>query len=181
MLDQELLFKIAAGDRRAFLLLFEKHKGLVYGICRRYMGADMSAQDMAQEAWMRIVQSAGSYKPTGSAKSWILTIARNLCLNELKRSKWEQAIEPSEFNNKVFDDLDLEKDLIKNQDLSLLKAAMDELPAQQRAVLLMALSDNEISQSEMAEACGLSVNNFKVILFRAKKSLEEMLKEGSHG
>ena len=57
------------------------------------------AQDITQDTFVRVWESAWQYKPTGSAKSWILTICRNLCLMELRKSGRTKLLDDEEWDD----------------------------------------------------------------------------------
>jgi len=140
------------------------------------------AEDLSQETWMKVIQHASSFQArhdeTGQVKAqvstWILRIAKNLTLNEIKKRKWED-LGSSEVIEKTEDpDSDIEALLSGAEDRARLKDAIEKLPEQSRVVLTLWMS-GETNHSEIAEDLGLTVSHVKVLLFRAKKSLQSAL------
>jgi RNA polymerase sigma-70 factor (ECF subfamily) len=178
--EEESLFieRIAKGDQEAFLLLNKKMGGRVFGFCCRLLNDRQRAEDLTQETWMKVIEKSSTYSPHGSAVSWIFTIARNLCLNELR-----------DFNKEILQDSDLterelnenndsvEETLSRHQDHVRLKKAIDQLPEKQRIVLTIHLVE-ELSDSEIAKQLNLSVGAVKALLFRARETLRSSLDPG---
>ncbi len=91
MLEQEML-KLRQGNRSALANIYNETKDAVFSLCYSYMRIYALAEDMMQETYMNVIKHIGRYKESGTAKAWITTIARNLCLNELKKRKREVAL-----------------------------------------------------------------------------------------
>ena len=95
---REHLTKVATGDKAAFSELYDLTRTAVYGLALSYMKSAHDAQDITQDTFVRVWESAGQYRPTGSAKSWILTICRNLCLMELRKSARTKRLDDEEWD-----------------------------------------------------------------------------------
>lgn len=76
----ELIEKIAAGDRDALASLYEQTNKSVYGFALSILKDTHDAQDVLQDCYLHIYSAAGSYRSQGKPMAWILTITRNLCL-----------------------------------------------------------------------------------------------------
>lgn len=83
--DDELMVRVASGDSRAFRGLFDRYGARLLGYCRRFMGSPTRGEDMAQDVWVKVVKAAPSYRGEGKFVSWLLSLARNTCLGELRR------------------------------------------------------------------------------------------------
>ncbi|MCB0368704.1 MAG: hypothetical protein KDD45_04470 [Bdellovibrionales bacterium] len=81
--DAELLEKIAKGDSKSFEILLAKYKNKVYGLCKKILHDKHLSEEISQDVWLQVIQSADSYKTktTESALPWIMVMARNKCLN----------------------------------------------------------------------------------------------------
>jgi len=75
----------AGGDKVAFARLVEKHKQSVYGLCFRLLGAGEEARDAAQEAFVRAYTGIRDFDPRQPFAAWVLRIARNHCIDLLRR------------------------------------------------------------------------------------------------
>ena len=85
-----LLAGVAAGDRDALARLYRLTRTAVYGLALSYVKNPQDAQDIAQDAFVRIWDSAPQYQSQGSPMGWILTVTRNLALMKL-RSRGREA------------------------------------------------------------------------------------------
>lgn len=174
--DHQLIQLIAKGDSKAFSNLLQRHKKRVYGLCYYLMNDAGLAEDMAQDTWIKIVQNAPRYSPIASVVSWISQIARNQCINELKRRQRWFELAPEE-EAQVIDEKESVEDVMESvQKKAKVDQAMALLPANQKLALMIYLSENK-SHSEIAQEMGSSVGAVKVLLFRARETLKKCLEE----
>ena len=175
--DQFFLKKISEGDSKSFESLHLRHQRIIYGYCLKMLKDKQKAEDMTQETWIRVVKNSGHYKPMGSVKSWIMSIARNLVIDEF-RSAQRWAHLPDEEWSKIEDtQSDIEKMFERNQSEEQFKLAFDQLPENQKVILSMVLIE-ELSQADVARELQISVGAVKASLFRARKNLKNVLKKG---
>ena len=85
--SEELMARTARGDEIAFETLVNRHQTHVLNLIYRFIGDRTQAKDLAQEVFLRVWQSARSYKPEAKFTTWIYRITANLCFNELKSSR----------------------------------------------------------------------------------------------
>ena len=83
--DAALMLRVKRGDVRAFEELVEKYKQPVMNVVQRMLRDPTEAEDLAQNVFVQVYKSASRYKATAKFSTWLFTIARNLCLNELRR------------------------------------------------------------------------------------------------
>ena len=174
--DHELILLIAKGDSKAFSNLLQRHKKRVYGICYYLLNDSALAEDMAQDTWMKVVQYAPRYSPIASVLAWISQIARNLCLNELKRRKRWFELAPEEEAQVIDEKESVEEVMESVQKKAKVDQAMALLPANQKLALMIYLTEDK-SHSEIAQEMGSSVGAVKVLLFRARETLKKCLEE----
>ena len=87
MPDEQLMLAYANGDAAAFDLLYARHEAALYRFVRRLLGAALSAQadEVFQDAWLRIVAARASFQPQGAAwRTWAFTIAHNAAMDRLR-------------------------------------------------------------------------------------------------
>jgi RNA polymerase sigma-70 factor (ECF subfamily) len=77
----------ASGDKSAFARLVEKHKQSIFGLCYRLLGSTEEARDASQEAFVRAYVSVGNFDPRQPFAAWVLRIARNHCIDLLRRRR----------------------------------------------------------------------------------------------
>src|SRR5581483_9782614 len=83
--DAVLMLRAKRGDRAAFTELVEKYKQPVMNFVFRTLRDEAEAEDLAQNVFLQVYKSRRRYKQTAKFSTWLFTIARNLCLNELRR------------------------------------------------------------------------------------------------
>src|SRR5580698_8219261 len=83
--DAALMLRVKRGDRAAFAELVDKYKQPGMNFIFRSLRDEAEAEDLAQNVFLQVYKSRGRYKQTAKFSTWLFTIARNLCLNELRR------------------------------------------------------------------------------------------------
>src|SRR5438094_7900440 len=83
--DAALMLRVKEGDRDAFEMLVEKYKQPVMNLAYRTISDATEAEDLAQHVFLQVYKSAHRYEVSAKFSTWIFTIARNLCLNEIRR------------------------------------------------------------------------------------------------
>ena len=83
--DEELMGLVGAGDAGAYAILYDRYSYSVYSLARKLTGEKEAAEDLAQDAFIKVWQSAGSYRAErGGVRPWILTVVRNRNLDLLR-------------------------------------------------------------------------------------------------
>ena len=85
--DERLMVRYAGGDATAFDTLYGRYEDSIYGFCLRMLGDADAAADAFQDTFIRLVDMRNAYKPRGRFRSWLFTIARNICLDQLRRGR----------------------------------------------------------------------------------------------
>ena len=88
--DEKLIARIAGGDRAAFAKVYEATKSSVYGFALSILRNRMDAEDVMHDTYLKLYQSAGTYRPQGRPMAFVLTIAKNLAYNKLRLKAWSQ-------------------------------------------------------------------------------------------
>ncbi|MBX9768682.1 MAG: RNA polymerase sigma factor [Bdellovibrionales bacterium] len=182
--DDELVAKVGKGDQKAFATLFDRHSGRMLGYATRWLGGNKSvAEDIVQSAWLKIAQSASGYQSKNQFKSWALTIVRNLCMDEHRKSarqddSWNMSDDDSGAGAN-FDTADagpsvMDSLLLENEKARVQKA-LEALPEQQR-VVLSAWMVEELSYEDLAANFRTTVPAVKSILFRARENMAKTLR-----
>jgi RNA polymerase sigma-70 factor (ECF subfamily) len=85
--DEDLMVLYQKGEVRAFEILLVRHRKPLYNFILRYLGDKETAEDLLQEAFMRVIKGAEAYKRQAKFTTWLYTIARNLCVDQTRRRK----------------------------------------------------------------------------------------------
>ena len=84
------------GDPRAFRILFDKYKKKIMNYCYRFCSDIGIAEELSQEVFFRVYKAAYRYRPEARFSTWIFRIATNVCLNEIRKARYQTAIESFE-------------------------------------------------------------------------------------
>ena len=83
--DEDLISLVGAGDGFAFTVLHDRHSRVIYSLARRLTGDEQDAEDLAQDAFLKVWRSAGSYRAErGSVRTWMLSVIRNRGIDRLR-------------------------------------------------------------------------------------------------
>ncbi len=173
--DHELMGRVACGDKTAFALLTRKHLRTMVGVAQRVLGNAAEADEIAQEAFLRLWRYASSWDPkgAGSVKTWLSRVVTNLCLDTLRRRRsvpLDEAEEIEDPSSGPFETLKEEDRKAMVQKLLL------GLPERQRIAIVCAYFEDMRGQ-EIAQAMGVSVGAVESLLVRGRESLRKGLKE----
>src|SRR5687768_8286721 len=164
----------------AFAELYTAHYRQVRGLCRQLLGSTERAEDAAQESFVRAYRALASRDPALPFIAWIMRIARNHCLDLLRRRTREAAL---------FGDEDVETAAAEAPEgdglgaaLSVeraagVNAAVAKLPDRYRVPLALAYYGDQ-DYDEIAAALGITRNHVGVLLCRAKQLLRQLLADG---
>ena len=177
---EDLVARVALGDREAFAELYGAHAESVARLCLRLLGSHEEAQDARSEVFLRAREGLGSYDARRPFRSWLLAIASHHCIDRLRRRSLEgRLFEPAELAEDTLPEAGptpLGSALLRERRDQLL-AALDALAPRQRAPLVLRYFA-ELPYDEIAALLGVSTRDVGVLLFRAKLRLREALRGG---
>jgi RNA polymerase sigma-70 factor (ECF subfamily) len=183
--DTALMLRAKQGDGGAFTALVEKYKQPVMNLAFRTLRDLTEAEDLAQNVFVQVWKAAPRYEPTAKFSTWLFTIARNLCLNEIRR----RTRHPAESLDQTRDDADDQplyqvedkrvapatEELLRGELVEKVDAALAGLPENQRTALLLCRQE-ELSYEEIATVLGCSLSATKSLIHRARETLKLKLK-----
>jgi RNA polymerase sigma-70 factor (ECF subfamily) len=176
-MDQELINKAVDGDPKAFEKLVEKYKKRVYYLAYRMTRDHDSADELAQESFVKAYQALGNFKRGYNFYTWIYRICVNLSINFLKRERHTVSADYLKELD-LLPEAGLESDqlerMITSEQAGIVKQALEQLPADQKAAFLLKTYDN-MSYEQMSEAMGCSIGTVMSRLFRARQKLRRAL------
>lgn len=171
-----LIKKAKKGDEGAFCALIHDIEPFVFNFALRMMnGNRQDAEDMAQEAFLRVYRALPGYKENASFKTWSLRICKNACLDEIRRR--QARITPVEEIPETFADKTLvQEQVIGMERREALKAAISSLD--ERSKTLIVLRDiNGLSYNTIGEIMDMELGTVKSALNRARKKLRDIIVE----
>jgi len=170
----ELAEACNAGDRRAQYALWSRYKNRMFGLCLRFAASRVSAEDMLQEAFVRVFHDIGNYRGEGSLEGWIRRIVVRTALQALQKQPLSAEMMNEEHLEKAIWHTDQFFEGADEDEPSRLVALLQQLPPGFRAVLnLYAIEDH--SHEEIGRELNISVGTSKSQLHRAKAFMRRLL------
>jgi RNA polymerase sigma-70 factor (ECF subfamily) len=183
--DAVLMLRVKRGDRAAFTELVEKYKQPVMNLVYRTLHDEAEAEDLAQTVFLQVYKSANRYESRAKFSTWLFTIARNLCLNEIRRRSRHPAdsldqahAEHDDQPRQQFEDksnVAPPEKLLQGELAQKIEEALAGLPESQRTAILLCRQE-ELSYEEIAEILGCSLSATKSLIHRGRETLKEKLK-----
>jgi RNA polymerase sigma-70 factor, ECF subfamily len=193
--DDALLARLRDGDEQAFAALVDAYDAQLRRLARQFVRTDALAADVVQETWLAVVRGLDRFEGRASLKTWIFRIlvnrartravreARQVPFSSLEGEGQGPAVDPTNFG----EDgtwrsppprlrTEPEGEMLAKELRGRLGTAIDELPDQQRIVILMR-DVAGLDGPEVAEALGISEGNQRVVLHRARTRVRDALTE----
>jgi RNA polymerase sigma-70 factor, ECF subfamily len=183
--DAALMLRVKQGDTEAFAQLVDKYKQPVINVVYRMLRDATEAEDLAQNVFIQAHRAAYRYQVSSKFSTWLFTIARNLCLNEIRRRSrhpaysidiphpdqedqpWHQFEDPKAFSPG--------EKLLHGELEDKIQAALSELPDNQRLAILLCRQD-DVSYEDIAKVLGCSVSATKSLIHRGRETLKQKLR-----
>jgi len=186
--DEALMIRFQRGDRAAFAVLVRRHQSPLYNFALRHLRAPQVAEDVVQDAFVRVVQSAAEFKHEARFTTWVYTITRNLCIYQLRKRALRK--HPSLDQGKPGEEGDgptlgeqtadvrasVEREATGAELKERIAKAVEALPEEQREVFLMREVAN-LPFKEIAEVTGVPENTVKSRMRYALERLQQALSE----
>ena len=176
--DQELLVRIAAGEKDALEAIYERYSSAVYSLARYMLRSEAVAEEAAQDVFLNIWLKAASYNASrGQPKTWIMSVAHHKIIDVIRSRRRAEAVS----DPKEYETLDLlpshqigtDEEVQRNIEAERVREALEKLPEAQQEVIRLAYF-NGLSQSEIAARLGQPLGTVKT---RARLALQKLREE----
>jgi RNA polymerase sigma-70 factor (ECF subfamily) len=188
--DEMLMVRYQRGDREAFAELVRRYKSPIYHFILRQVRQGNTAEDVTQDVFLRVVQSAAEFKHEARFSTWLYTIARNLCVDHLRKQthrRHPSLDQPSQSNGAdsrplaenvadVHPRASVERSAVAGEVADRIVQAVEALPEEQREVFLLREVAN-LPFKEIAQVTGVGENTVKSRMRYALDRLQEALSE----
>lgn len=168
--DHRLMKRVAEGDAGAFRTLVERHTPSLMAHATRMLRNQSEAEDVVQEAYVRLWKQAPSYRPEAKVRTFLHGIAQNLCIDRLRARRPHDASALDDLSDGDRPSLSLDE----KERSARVRLEVESLPERQRAALSL-VHFEELSNIEAAELLGVSVEALESLLARARRTLREKL------
>ena len=189
--DEALMVRFQRGDRTAFAALVRRHQKPLYNFAFRQLGAQSAAEDVVQDAFVRVVQNAADFKHEARFTTWVYTITRNLCIDQMRKRALrrhaslddarpgrghEEGEGPTLGEQTADTRASVEREATGTELKERIAKAVDALPEDQREVFLLRELSN-LPFKEIAEITGVPENTVKSRMRYALERLQQALSE----
>ncbi|MEZ4239687.1 MAG: sigma-70 family RNA polymerase sigma factor [Myxococcota bacterium] len=181
--DAELLRAVLAGDGTAYRGLVERYQGRVYAMVYGMVRNREDARDITQEAFVKAYRNLETFRLEASFYTWLYRIAMNLAIDFTRKRKrqarngFDEGVaardEDGEISEAHVDEMP-SRQLERKQLFARIMEAMDELPEDQRQVILLRELEG-LQYKEIAEVMGIPEGTVMSRLFYARKKLQKLL------
>lgn len=177
------MLAVQRGDREAFTQLVGRFQQPIYNFILRTLRDETEAEDLTQVTFVQVWKSAARYSVKARFSTWLYTIARNLCLNEIRRRSRHgaESLEGSQTDDEravQFEDRSAPPpggEVLQGELEEKLAAALGDLPENQRTAIVLCQQE-ELSYEEIAAVLGCSLSATKSLIFRGRETLKARLK-----
>ncbi len=174
--DETLVAALARRDQRALAQLVERHGGWAARFAERMTGNAQTAEDVVQNAFLRLWNSAGRWEGRSRFTTWFYRVLHNLAVDELRRRRAGH----EELDDAIVDTAATPPELLEQERRGArVRAALERLPERQRAALVLRHYE-DCSQGEAAEILGISEGALESLLSRGRAALREQLRGELH-
>jgi RNA polymerase sigma-70 factor, ECF subfamily len=184
--DVDAMLRVKTGDESAFAYLVQKYRRPMVGFMYRLCHNPSTAEELAQEVFLRVYRSRTTYEPSAKFTTWLYRIATNLAVNHARDTRHERPEntvrldEPDQETGTTpdlaDDSLTAEEQILKRERLAAIRNVVNALPERQRVAVIMH-KYQQMDYREIAGVLKLSESATKSLLFRAYETLREQLKE----
>ena len=185
--DESLMLRYQQGDRSAFPVLVRRHQQALFNFAFRQVRVPQLAEDVVQETFVRVVQNAADFKHEARFTTWVYTITRNLCIDQLRKralrkhpsldqAGGEEGDGPTLGEQTADPRASVEREATGTELRDRIARAVDKLPDDQREVFLMREVSN-LPFKEIAEITNVPENTVKSRMRYALERLQAALAE----
>jgi len=184
--DAEVMLRVRAGDQPAFEYLVQKYRRPLVSFMYRMARNPSAAEDLAQEVFLRVYRSRGTYEASAKFTTWLYRIATNLAVNHARDTRHERPEvtvsldAPDEETGSTFElpdgALSAEQAMARRERVLAIRGKVGALPERQKLAVIMH-KYQQMDYKQIAEVLKLSESATKSLLFRAYETLREQLKE----
>ena len=186
--DEALMVRFQSGDRSAFALIVRRYQTSLFNFALRQLRSGPAAEEVVQDAFVRVVQKAADFKHEARFSTWLYTIARNLCIDHVRKGslrrhpsldearRGENGEGPTLGEQTADERGNVERAAVSVEIRERVMVAVSQLPDEQREVFLLREISN-LPFKEIADIVGVPENTVKSRMRYALERLQSALSE----
>ncbi len=155
----ELVAGALTGDELSWSEIVRRHTSLVMARVRQFRLTPQQAEDVAQTVWLNLLEHLADLREPAALPGWISTATRHECIRVTNLSRRAIPVDPTTGRLDVQDDTELDQELLRSERHAALRAALAELPAHQRDLLLLLSTDPPPSYQEVSARLGIPIGS----------------------
>lgn len=172
--ENEWIQEVLDGNKQAYAHIIDKYKNPLYGTVLRMTKNPHDAQDLVQEAFIKVYEQLGKYDATGSFSSWLYRVAINHCMDEFRKKRYQMK-QITIDEEKIINVDHPEIIFLKQEKSRQIERLIAMLPEDERIILLLRYA-NELSYDEISEFVGVPLSTVRNKLHRAKVKMRNIVK-----
>lgn len=173
--DVELLRAVAARDEQALAELYDRYRGILFGLTLRILNSRAEAEDVLQEVLMQVWRRASDFDPArGKPFTWLVTLTRSRAIDRLRQIDARDRLAESAAEIAPEEASDAATDTLHAEQREIVKRALVQLPEEQRRTLLLAYYEG-LTQSEIAAKLETPLGTIKTRMRTGMMKLRELL------
>lgn len=179
--EKKWIEEVRAGNMQAFTKIIDKYKNQLFATVLRMTKNPEDAQDLVQEAFIKVYEQLNKYDFKGSFSSWLYRVTINHCLDELRKKRYQ--VEHITFNEKGIESSEENEPeivFLKKEKSRQLEKLIASLPEDERMIILLRYA-NERSYEEISELLHIPLSTVRNKLHRAKKKLRKIVQAEKGG
>lgn len=175
--DEALLQLVAQRSLPAYDLLYRRHSQVMYNLIVRIVRDQATAEDLLQDVFWQIWENANQYRGSGAALAWMMRVARNRALDQLRRQRVRPPFvsDDAEEVENVADGTTTEEAVESQMRRAQVQRALESIPEDQRLCLELAYFEG-LSQREIAEQTNMAVGTIKSRIRIGLEKIERVLR-----
>ncbi len=175
MHNESFIEKLQQGDRKAYQVLIEEHKEMVFKTCLRYLREPEDARDIAQDVFVEALNAVADFRKEAAISTWLYRIAVNKSLNFLKKHKRRTLSD--DMSGHIPENMHEQDASAKSENEEqkrILSEAISTLSENQRIAFTLHKIEGK-SYKEIAQQTGQSLSSVESLIHRAKQNLQKKL------
>jgi RNA polymerase sigma-70 factor (ECF subfamily) len=186
--DDALMIRVAGGSQEAFGTLVRRYEAQARRFCYRMFRDTQVAEDVAQEAFLKVYRNADRYEPSGKFVTWFYRVLGNLCYDRIRFEKRRNPVTGTPVDGVTLDGytdgeggadsngrfVQPDHALLRKEERAMVRQAVEDLPDNLRSALSLREFEG-LKYREIATVMGVSLNEVKVLIFRGRQQLAKRL------
>jgi RNA polymerase sigma factor (sigma-70 family) len=178
--DYEIIESVKRGNHSDYALIIDRYKNKAFSLLVRMLKNEMDAEEVLQDCFLKAFKSIGNFRQESKFSTWFYRIVYNTALTRLSAKKRKIENEMSSIEDHINIKSDYDFNLTEKKDISeFVQKIIKQLPANFASVINMFYLDN-MSCDEIASVMETSVSNIKVMLYRSRNMLRDLLQKSNY-